>query len=233
MKSAFLLLLLANGMLFMWQTYFVTAPAESLGPRASDAPSLVLLMETGTTAVVEEVTPPPTPAPDAENGEFLNNTAPFVALQRRCYTVGPFVAEAALASVRDILADSEVSFAVRTLTEPELFGYNVILPPFSSREDAEEMVEILVDKGITDYYIMPAPGLKNAISLGLFREHRFAIRHMAFLEKKGLSPTMHPRYLDRSRHWLDYTETEASIDPAVFVSVSPESDIQRLARSCG
>ncbi|MEM7292656.1 MAG: hypothetical protein AAF420_04545 [Pseudomonadota bacterium] len=234
MKVTFLFLLLANGLLFLWHSYFV-APQENL-PAAvpSNAPALVLLEETGTAVEVPEVpeVAAPTVEEQAENSEFLDNSVPFVSVARRCFTVGPFIEDDALVKVQQVLAEREVSFNVRTLTEPELFGYNVILPPFSSREDAEKMVEILVDKGITDYYIMPDEDIKNAISLGLFREHRFAIRHMAFLEKKGLSPTLHARYFDRSRHWLDYSETKAAIDPAIFISATPESDIQRLARAC-
>ena len=128
--------------------------------------------------------------------------------------------------------ENKIDFQQRTLTKPELFGYNVLLPPFPSRDAAVAMVDVLIRKGITDYFILQESKLYNAISLGLFREYRYAIQHKEFLEKKGLSPTMRTRYYDRSRHWIDYTEQDNKIDETALVRMSPESDVQRLLRDC-
>ena len=233
MKFAFLSLLLLNGFFLLWQNYF-GEPAQPAGlVQSADTPELVLLEETGTTVAVE----PPAPEPAIEvsentDGEFLASARPFVSIRRRCYSVGPFVDEAILSTYQRFLAERELSFNVRTLSERELFGYNVILPPFPDRAAAEAMVTVLLDKGITDYYIMPDPELRHAISLGLFKEHRFATRHKAFLEKKGLEPVMHSRYRERSRHWLDYTATGDALDESALIALAPGSDLQRLPRAC-
>ena len=180
MKPFFLILLLINGSLIMWHSYFVKDSSLPRSQQNSDAPELVLLAETGTTIETGLHGANETEGEsESASGNFLSNPIPFAELARRCYSIGPFLEGADLANAQELLAERGISFSVRTLTEPELYGYNVILPPFSSREDAEKMVEILVDKGITDYFIMPDSNLRNAISLGLFREHRFATRHMA------------------------------------------------------
>ncbi|MEM7207467.1 MAG: hypothetical protein AAF434_06570 [Pseudomonadota bacterium] len=243
MKIAFLILLLLNGLFFLWRSYFAEPIQTPDSLAAVNAPGLVLLAETGTTIfdskdiesdAAETGLPSELGGGTAGDSDivFLNNSLPFGTERERCYSIGPFIESDALDSIQVLLSDNEMQFSVRTLTEPELYGYNVILPPFSDRKEAEKMVEILVDKGVTDYYIIADGELDNAISLGLFREHRFAIRHVAFLEKKGLSPTMNVRYEDRSRHWIDYSESGETLDTITLQRAFPESDIQRLARAC-
>lgn len=238
MKITFLFLLLANGLLFMWQSYFVAPNAIASVPLPGNVPELVLLEETETTvqdidvATIEpeEPNPPPEDKPDAG---FIASAAPFEPAPKSCYTVGPFIDVAALKEVKQLFVEKKINFQQRTLTKRELFGYNVFLPPFPNRDAAQAKVEELVRKGITDYYLMQNSEMYNAISLGLFREYRYAIQHMEFLENKGLSPTMESRYLNRSRHWIDYTERDSKIDEATLVRMSPESDVQRLSRNCG
>ncbi len=232
MKIGFLLLLLANGMLFLWQSYFATPDTVASSPLPGDIPELVLLQETGTTVLATPTSvaaiEPEEPAPNS-----MDDIVPPAPKPDSCYTIGPFDSDEALKTVKQLFVENKIKFQQRTFTEPELFGYNVLLPPFPNREAAVAMVKVLIQKGITDYYIMRDTELDNAISLGLFREHRFAVRHMKFLEKKGLSPKMQTRYYDRSLHWIDYTEQENQIDETALVRMSPESDVQRLLRACG
>jgi len=230
MKIGFLFLLLANGMLFLWQSYFVAPATVGSTPMPGNVPELVLLQETGTTVQAASVVAIEPEQPDSKS---IDGAILPVSASKSCYTIGPFDSDDALKKVQQLFVDNKIDFRQRTFTEPELFGYNVLLPPFPSRDAAVAMVKILVQKGITDYYIMRDSELDNAISLGLFREHRFAVRHMTFLEKKGLTPEMKTRYYDRSRHWIDYTEQENRIDETALVRMSPESDVQRLLRACG
>lgn len=233
----FLFLLLANGLLYLWQSYFVNPVEVGQMSLPVDVPELVLLEETGTTVhitVVASIEPsvPETPIDESLNNEFIDNSEPFTPQAKNCYTVGPFVDGDALEKVKLLFADNKIVFEQRSFTEPELFGYNVFLPPLANRDAAVAMVAVLIDKGVTDYYIIQDTELKNAISLGLFREYRFAVRHVKLLEKKGLSPRMDTKYYDRTRHWVDFTEEEFKIDETALVNLSPESDVQRLLRAC-
>lgn len=174
----------------------------------------------------------------AANAEFLNNQVPLTPPEneptpKNCYTVGPFVDEAVLKKARQLFDDNGIRYRQRILSKSEVFGYNVFLAPFPSRQQAQAMVNVLLDKGIKDYYVMRESSLANAISLGVFSEQRFALSHMDFLKSKGLSPKIRIRYTQRNRHWLDYAETGSIIDKATLVQLSPEEGIQRLVRACG
>jgi hypothetical protein len=245
MKFTFLFLLLANGLLFMWQSYFVTPMIPQSAPMPVDVPELVLLEETeiveqdidvvATAQDIEVASTEPgvtLPPEDKPADSFIDTAAQFVPAPKNCYTVGPFVDDGALKEVKQLFVENKITFQQRTLTKSELFVYNVFLPPFPSRDDAVAMVDVLIRKGITDYFILEESKLYNAISLGLFREYRYAVQHKKYLEKKGLSPAMRTRYYNRSRHWIDYTEQDNKIDETALVRMSPESDVQRLLRDC-
>ena len=239
MKTIFLFLLLSNGLLYLWQSYFVSPEKSALPALRGSVPELVLLEETGTTAQSKLAPQTVSPAELDENTPtvkadtaFIGNSAAFVLEKDSCYTVGPFIDDESLNKALTFFAKNNREYKQRTFTEPELFGYNILIPAFTTRAQAVAAVDELVKKGVKDYYIMTEPKYKNAISLGLFREHRFALQQLDDLQKKGVQAEMQTRYFDRSRHWLDYTDTDGSFDAIALSRLSPESDVQRLSRAC-
>lgn len=244
MKIVFLFLILANGLFYLWQAY-IFEPANNRFPGQAplNVPELVTLEETGTTvqtaAVNQQRTESvsaPTEEQDARDGQgdvaFVSSAEPFPDVAA-CFTVGPFIDDDSLQQAQQLFSRQQINYQQRTFTEPELFGYNILIPAFATREEAVEMVDVLVAKGVTDYYVMTEDEFKNAISLGLFKEHRFALEHLEGLQKKGIDAEMKTRYFERSRHWLDYVDAEGHIQQTAMQRLSPESDVQRLPRACG
>lgn len=246
MKITFLFLLLINGLVFLWQAYFVVPQKPTAAQLPTNVPQLVLLEETGTTVQVTTTIAAPTAvevpavvevAPPQDEDVMSTTTTelphnPLPAAPQNCYTVGPFVDDTILKKAKRLFTGNHITYQQRTLSKPEVFGYNVFLAPFPSREKALAMIDTLTVKGIKDYYVMPGPELENAISLGLFSEQRFALSHMQFLKSKGGSAKIRTRYNERKRHWLDYIQTGNTIDKAALIRLSPQGDIQRLLRAC-
>lgn len=149
-----------------------------------------------------------------------------------CFTIGPFddpaVAEQAGQRLRRLGLEPEQ----RVLTEEEVYGYQVLLPPFPDRTAAIEATRELVEKGIQDYFVVTEPELENAVSLGLFRQKRFATRHTAYLRELGFEPEMRVRTRERDRYWQDYRDPEGRVTPEVLDALATEQPLQRLERPC-
>lgn len=149
-----------------------------------------------------------------------------------CFTVGPFDSAEAAARARERLAELGLGPEQRVLTEDEVYGYQVLLPPFPDRQAALEATRELVRKGIDEYFVVTEPELENAISLGLFQRKRFAVRHTAYLRELGFEPEMRVRTQERTRYWQDYRDPQGEITPEVLESLATEQPLQRLPREC-
>ena len=211
MRWVALILILANAGMAAW--IYAGAPG---GPRAEpELPS-----EIGNLALLREEA-------DSYTGE-----GPAAAAGTACFTIGPFdeqrLAERARRELRALGLEPEQ----RVLTEEEVYGYQVLLPPFPDRAAAIEATRELAAKGINEYFVVTEPGLENAVSLGLFRQKRFASRHTAYLEELGFDPEMRVRTRERTRYWQDYRDPRGVVTPELLESLSAEQPLQRLERPC-
>jgi hypothetical protein len=126
----------------------------------------------------------------------------------------------------------DVDSSQRTLSEREFRGYAVFLPPRGSRDAARRLTDELLEKGISDYYIMTDGELRNAVSLGLFRERKHADGLVARVRRLGFQPELETRYRDLALIWLDYEDADGVIDQALIRDLSPQDAVQRLDRDC-
>ncbi|MDZ7830104.1 MAG: SPOR domain-containing protein [Halofilum sp. (in: g-proteobacteria)] len=149
-----------------------------------------------------------------------------------CFTVGPFDGADAAARARQRLAELGLEPEQRVLTEEEVYGYQVLLPPYPDRAAALAATRRLVKKGIEEYFVVTEPELENAISLGLFQRKRFAVRHTAYLEELGFDPEMRVRTEEVTRYWQDYRDPQGRITPEVLESLATDTPLQRLERPC-
>jgi len=263
LKYLFFILLLLNGLFWLWQSYVYTPPMQTRTAVPRGAEQLVLLAErsddgaqspaqpggdrdsatsaqppaqqaeaaTGT-ASGSQAGPPAESRPDPQADPEPAQRNPAPAAVARCYTIGPFREIDAIANARRRLADLGITSGQRVRSEREFFGYSVYLPPRASREDARALTRELRARGITDYYIMSDRELRNAVSLGLFRERRHAERLHRKVTALGFSPRLEPRYRERELRWLDYRDDRGRIGAALLREISPQGELQRLDRDC-
>lgn len=125
---------------------------------------------------------------------------------RQCYTLGPIESRSAMRAVQDELERSVVQLSWHETTAVVEQGYWVYLEPFSSRAQAAEAVQQLVDRGISDYYVMPNGPNVNAVSVGLYEQRVQAETRKAEIEGLGLGwpVRMEMQRKDESRYWLDF-----------------------------
>lgn len=207
MRWVALLLLVANVALAGWLA--AGAPGR---PRAESAPP----PEIGRLTLLEEA-----PARD---------DAPAAGT---CYTIGPFEDAERARRARERLAALGLEPSQRRTTDEEVYGYQVILPPFPSREEALAATRALAEQGISDYFIISGAELENAVSLGLFREKRYAVRHTRYLRELGFEPEMRLRTRSQTRYWQDYRDPDGRVTAELLDSLAAGEPLQRLERACG
>ena len=109
-------------------------------------------------------------------------------------------------------------------------GYRVYMPPLASRQRAEQRLRALRGEGIRDVSVILDGPLRNAISLGFYRDKRNVDRRVNRLERLGYSV----RLEDNSTRLEEYTVIEARVNGtrdtlrAAWASRFPEHPIQRV-----
>lgn len=207
MRWIALILLLANAGLVAWQVAGSPGLPEPAPTRPPEIGGLALLRD----------------AP----GE------PARVQQTQCFTIGPFSDEEAAEEAAARMADLGVETQQRRLTDEETTGYQVILPPFDSRDQAEAVTEELEAAGVQDFFIITSDEeLENAISLGLFSEQEFAVDHRESLEERGFEPELRLRTRTRVRYWQDFRDAGDFIAPDQIEAWVGDGPLQRLPRDC-
>lgn len=172
--------------------------------------------------------------PPVEIGELplLRESRRDDAAASVCFTIGPFEEEARAEAARQQLAELDVEPRQRTTRDEEVYGYQVVLPPFGSREQALAATRELREQGVEDYFIVSESELENAVSVGLFERKRFAVRHADYLNDLGFDAELRLRTRERTRYWQDYRDPRERVTSEVLDSLSADQALQRLERSC-
>lgn len=186
MKLAFLLLVLANLLLFAWQQGAFGRLAEAgrepeRVARQIEPERFRVLTEADVRELRERAT---------------QGSAPLdLEIAQACVEFGDFPAADA-ARFEKLLATLSSGVKIETRPVEAPGWYMVYLPPHKSWAEAERRAEELRKLGVKDLMVMSenAP-LKFAISLGSFRDPEAAKSHLAALEKLGVKGV---RMSDRS-----------------------------------
>ena len=151
-----------------------------------------------------------------------------------CYTIGPFDDADRADQARRRLTELGLGPVQRTTEDRDVYGYQVLLPPYPSRAEALEATRALAEKGVEDYFVINSePGLENAVSVGLFEQKRYAVRHADYLNDLGFDAELRLRTRDRTRYWQDYRDPEGRVTPEFLESMPADGPLQRLERPCG
>ena len=151
-----------------------------------------------------------------------------------CYSLGPFDEAAQLRSVASQLQDLGADVSQRKETQQIVLGHWVFLPSFPSWQDARKKVAELEKKGIKDIFILGRGEMKNAVSLGLFKNEDSAKRRVANLVKLGITPNVETQQTSKELTWLDINvESDDQTIPSTLTTiVKGNSALQVESRSC-
>lgn len=143
----------------------------------------------------------------------------------RCFEFGPFTEQSQAAVLTAAIPGMvETAWEVREGDIEQLFW--VYLEPAASESEAEAQLAALTQSGITDTFLIRRGGLKNAISLGVFRSQDSVNRKFAEMAERGELPVVVPRRQARREYWLLARVDEAHAAQLLALSV-PEAQLRR------
>jgi SPOR domain len=243
-RNLFLALVLANLAFAAWHAWF--APAAGM-TRSMDpgTPSIVLASEfvrdqfpvtsEPTTTDTDEAPPDESAAGAREAAvtaaavvtteppEGSNN--PGVSASS-CISIGPF-RELAQAANAAVTLRGEGFAPVQRAGEGDIWvGYWVRLAGISTRQEANDTLAVLRDKGMTEPYVIGNSGEGFVISLGIFTEVARAGRQLNEVRELGFEPTVVDRTRRGTVYWVDVlVDANHTLD---FDLLQPPGRIMRL-----
>ncbi len=203
MKWLFAVLVLANIGLWMWASWYKeTSGQEARQPRPPvAAEKMRLLSERGVRLKIRRVRPAPSTAPPPDNPTPAKANHP-------CIRIGPFAELKQAMNAGKKLEKLDIVYEGRTEKRKTVAGYRVFLPPFPSQKAAMRKRKELTRLGFRDHALIQEEGMRNAISLGLFKIEANANQHLRRLAAKGVKAKKRPVHSTKTVYWL-----EASLSP--------------------
>lgn len=216
MRTAFLVLVLANVGFFAWASYL--SPADpGIDPKPMSRqiePGQLRLLPSATDAGRTAPVPGMPPSPAAES--VPAGTVPATAAARNepiaCLEWGSLpVAE--VGAAERTLAPLALGERLSRRQVSESAGWWVYMPPQGSRANAQKKAGELRGLGVTDYFIVQDEGENRwAISLGVFRTEESARTHLEALQaKKVRSAVLGPRPTIVPKVWLQVRAVDAEL----------------------
>lgn len=140
-----------------------------------------------------------------------------------CYALGPFDGLAQAQNISEKLQDLGAFTKERSVTSESPIGYWVYLPSYKTWKDAKDKVVMLEGKGFKDMFIVGRGAMKNAVSLGLFKNEGGAENRVGELKKIGEKPKIQTQFKQQDQFWIDI-DVEPGKDQVV-------STIEKIAQS--
>jgi hypothetical protein len=175
MRAAFLLLLLANVVLFAWQQGLF-GPAVEAGREPARAARQIAAEK------IRVLTPQQLASLRDAGKAAGDGSAPLA-----CLEFGDFD-DASLAPIQSRLAALALGDRLRARRISAPGWFIVYLPALPSRAEADRVAQDLRGRGIRDLVVMgPNAPMPNAIVLGSFRDPELAQRHREDLGRRGVT----------------------------------------------
>jgi hypothetical protein len=196
----FAALVLANLGVFLWGIQYIEPerPAQIQAYEEINSDKMRLLSEVPQGKLV----PRPKPAPPPPPIPTVDGLA--------CYRIGPLAEATQVKTVEDALQKQSLAFTRRDESITTVAGYRVFLPPFASKEQAEQKRRELTQLGFSDHAVMQEEGYRNAVSLGLFAVEANAQSHLRRLVQVGVVATIQPIQQKRNVTWLELHPNESA-----------------------
>jgi hypothetical protein len=189
MRWLALLLILGNGIYFLWLEMQVVPVDGTLSPQVipGDVARLSILKLEKESVVFEAVVSGRLEDPVPAEKESV------------CWLLGPFKEEISVNQVKGRLMALEIDMPIRSEEVEFTRDYWVHLPPMASRADAVKLLRELQSKKI-DTFLITEGELANGLSLGLFtqRERAEAVyerrREQGYAAEIKVVPRLHTQY---------------------------------------
>ena len=128
-----------------------------------------------------------------------------------CIDIGPITNTEQLDNIRAWLRLRATAVHTRKETVRERRFFWVYLES-TSDEQAQQNVDDLERRGVTDYLLIHRGGLKNAISLGLFRSQDSVNRRLAEMTQQGYKPVVVPKFESTEHYFIRATMAQGYED---------------------
>lgn len=202
------LVVLNVGAAAWWLTRPVAAP-----PPEPALPSGVARLQ----LVEEPASPATAPTPVA-------TAATMVA----CFSLGPYTSEVAATQAQAASAGQLLRTRLREVPGNSASGYQVVIPPAASVEDAQATAARIGAAGFDDFLVVRQGEQANGIALGRYRSRESAERRLAQLQGAGFGAQLQPvGRAGPSLWWLDAGVVEG-VDPAVLARTASSGAPQPL-----
>ncbi len=122
--------------------------------------------------------------------------------EQPCLLYGPLVDADSLKNVSDWLQENEQPYGTYKTEKSREKQFWVYLEPLESQASAKARIEEFKQMGLKDYALITRGDLKNAISLGVFRNQNSVNRRLAQMQEQGHTPVVVPHYEIEYEYWL-------------------------------
>jgi len=221
MKWLVIALLLANVVVLGWQfnehIRAQTVAAAGLPDLPRDAPSLRLVSELPGPPARREPPRAQLPQTISKQKEIIEAVDLSTEINSDnipsnvCIDIGPIADKEKLDNLRAWLRERTTTVHTRAETVRERRFFWVYLEP-ASDDEARENLDDLKRRGVTDYMLIRRGGLKNAISLGLFRSQDSVNRRLAEMGRQGYKPVVVPKFEKTENYWIKATMAQGAED---------------------
>jgi len=205
MKGIFLFFAALNAAFFIWQ---FSASGNSTGATQLNAlpPNVkrLVLLNDGKAPPKAKPSKKPKPAKKVKIAtKTQSTTSPSSNKSEICYSLGPFEttkqARPISAKLRDLGAKTTVASQKRRVSS----GYWVYIPKFPTWADARKKIMELEDLGMSDIFIMGRGRMKNAVSLGLYKDKSAADARIGELKRMGVRSSVETQFTLSEEQWID------------------------------
>ncbi len=214
MRLLFVLVVLANVVLFVWETR-VRHPDTDTAHKTLSLPGTIepihLLNEnksygkaalpSAANAVVATDTKPPAP-PAVNYRNALPDAAVSLNRVAGCFEAGPFTTQAQASELRELLATHARGISLTTRTASQNDSWWVLIPKAENMEAARARRQMLQERGIKDFWLFNKGELQGAISLGLHETREKAEAAQRQFLDQGIVSELVPRSTRSDTYWL-------------------------------
>lgn len=145
-----------------------------------------------------------------------------------CFSLGPFTSEASANQAQAAIKEQLVRVRLREVPGASDSGYQVVMPPAASLDEAQATARRIGAAGFDDFLVVRQGEQANGIALGRYRSRESAERRAAQLQAAGFDAQLQPvGRAGPGLWWLDAGAAEG-VDPVALARAASSAAPQPL-----
>lgn len=151
-----------------------------------------------------------------------------------CYTFGPFGTIKAARYISRRINNYGLATSIKKQKTMQTLNFLVYLQPFSSRKEAEEVVEKIKKQKVKEFMIIDSGPYKNAIALGSFDNLDKARRHAEYIRFLQYDARYTAQKKQKEVFWVNYDEPVGSRAPVLdwIKEIDLKVSVQKIPTVC-